>query len=302
MSISLRYDSVVSMLTMKIAEHYANLFKSVERLASGKRINNADDDPAGLSLRSSLRASATALTQGSRNANDAISLLQTADGAMSIINDTLIRMKELASQASTGTYNANQRAAMNEEYQSLANEITRIATMTDFNGIKLLDGSLATPYTSDVLTPTGALRVHVGSGAHDFFDIILESVTAAALGLGYDIADSTKAGYGIGTQAEAQQALVAVAAAMERATSVQANIGSTQNRMTSMVKQLIVQTENLTAAQSRVSNANIVQEMMHFVRDKILTQMSVAIFSQANSMPSMALSLLKGGIASPEHT
>ncbi len=302
MAISLHYNSVASMLTMKLTGHYTDFFKTVERLASGNRINHAADDPAGLSVSSFLRTNISALGQGARNVNDAISLMQTADGAMQLINDTLVRMKEIAMQASTGTYNTGQRAAMNEEFQALANEITRIATMTDFNSKKLLDGSLASPYDGNTLTSTGAVRVHVGNDSTDFYDLMIESVTAVALGLGYDVGDATLPGYAISTQEQAQTAIVAVAAAIKRATDVHESIGTSQNRLAATVKHLAVHIENLTAAESRVSNADIAQEMIRYVRDKIVTQTATALFSQANSMPSMALTLLKNGIATSDNT
>ena len=126
-----------------LTAHYAGMSDSVRRLSSGLRVSTAADDAAGLAIRELMRADIAALNQGIRNANDAISLIQTADGALGIIDEKLIRMKELAEQAATGTYNSDQRLMINSEFQAMASEIQRIAVSTDFNGVKLLDGSLS---------------------------------------------------------------------------------------------------------------------------------------------------------------
>ncbi|MBQ7607402.1 MAG: flagellin, partial [Desulfovibrionaceae bacterium] len=126
-----------------LTSHYGNLATSTQRLSTGLRINSAADDAAGLAIRELMRSDITAMQQGIRNANDAISLLQTADGALGVIDEKLIRMKELAEQAATGTYDSVQRLMIDSEYQQMASEITRIANATDFNGMKLLDGTLS---------------------------------------------------------------------------------------------------------------------------------------------------------------
>ncbi len=302
MSSFIGFNSLVSILTNNLAGHYAKLAKSIERLSTGKRINSAADDPAGYAMSSYLRADISALKQGARNANDAISLAQTADGAMQTINNTLIRMKELAEQASTGTYTSTQRSMMNDEYQMLADEITRIATATEFNGIKLLDGSLTGPHDGTGVQSKGALRVHVGSGndASDYYDIQIGSATASSLGIGDDMGDATKAGYTIETQGQAQESLVAVNAAIEKATVIHSGIGIMQNRLGATIKHVAVQSENLAAAESRVTDVDIALEMMSFVRNKILAEISVALLSQANSMPYMALALLQSSAVRPK--
>ena len=126
-----------------LTSHYSNLATSTQRLSSGLRINSAADDAAGLAIRELMRSDITAMQQGIRNANDAISLLQTADGALGVIDEKLIRMKDLAEQAATGTYDSVQRMMIDSEYQQMASEITRIANATDFNGIHLLNGNLS---------------------------------------------------------------------------------------------------------------------------------------------------------------
>jgi flagellin len=149
-------------------------------------VNRSADDAAGLSIRELMRAQITALNQGIRNANDAISLIQTADGALGIIDEKLIRMKELAEQAATGTYNSDQRLIIDQEFQAMGAEINRIARATDFNGVKLLDGSLSGPHDGSGLAPSGGLKVHFGPGndpAEDYYYITIGDATTLGLGL-----------------------------------------------------------------------------------------------------------------------
>jgi flagellin len=167
-----------------LSNSYSQLSTSVQRLSSGLRINSAADDAAGLAVRELMRSDITVLNQGVRNANDAISMIQTADGALSVIDEKLIRMKELAEQAATGTYTTAQRLIMDSEYQAMASEITRIATATDFNGVKLLDGSLSGLQTGH--TQAG-MKIHFGTGnasAEDYYYIKINSATSSALGIG----------------------------------------------------------------------------------------------------------------------
>ncbi|WP_300925213.1 flagellin, partial [uncultured Desulfovibrio sp.] len=158
-----------------LTSHYNNLSTSTQRLSSGLRVNSAADDAAGLAIRELMRSDIAALQQGQRNANDAISLIQTADGALGVIDEKLVRMKELAEQAATGTYDSTQRLMIESEYQAMASEITRIANATDFNNIKLLDGSLSSSvHDGSGMDSTGKLKVHFGSAndsAEDYYYI-----------------------------------------------------------------------------------------------------------------------------------
>lgn len=167
--------------------HYSRLATSTQRLSSGLRINSAADDAAGLAIRELQRADITALHQGARNANDAISMIQVADGALGIIDEKLIRMKELAEQAATGTYDSTQRLMIDSEFQAMASEIDRIARATDFNGIHLLDGSLKGKHNGSGLNSTGAMKIHFGSGndsAEDYYYVEIGDCTVKGLGLG----------------------------------------------------------------------------------------------------------------------
>ena len=149
-----------------------------------RSVNSAADDAAGLAIREMMRADIAAMQQGTRNVNDAISMIQTADGAMAVIDEKLIRMKELAEQAATGTYNSTQRLIINSEFQAMADEIDRIANATDFNGIKLLDGSLSGAHDGSGPVSSGAVKVHFGAGndsAEDYYYIECASATVGAL-------------------------------------------------------------------------------------------------------------------------
>ena len=143
MSLIINHNMMALNASRNLAGAYDDLSTSVRRLSSGLRVSTAADDAAGLAIRELMRADIAALNQGVRNANDAISLIQTADGALQVIDEKLIRMKELADQAATGTYNSDQRLIIDSEYQAMASEITRIASATDFNGIYLLNGNLS---------------------------------------------------------------------------------------------------------------------------------------------------------------
>ncbi len=276
--------------------HYGNLSQSTQRLSSGLRINTAADDAAGLAIRELQRADIASLQQGARNANDAISLIQTADGALQTIDEQLIRMKELAEQAATGTYDSTQRLMIESEYQALASEITRIANATDFNGIKLLDGSLSGAHDGSKMKATGALKVHFGTAndsAEDYYYIEIGDSTASALGLG-NASKAGDAGFTVSTQSQAQAALVAVTQAIVSKDKIRAHLGSTQNRLEATISNLNIQAENLQAAESRISDVDVATEMTEFVRNQILTQSAVAMLSQANSLPKMAMQLIGG--------
>ncbi len=279
-----------------LATHYGSLQTSIERLSSGLRVNGASDDAAGLAIRELMRADVAALNQGVRNANDAVSLLQTADGALGVIDEQLIRMKELTEQAATGTYDSTQRLMLESEYQAIASEITRIANATDFNGTKLLDGTLSGVHNGNALVSTGAVRVHFGTGndsAQDYYDVTIGNSTASALGIG-NSATSSSDGFSISTQSLAQEALVGINNAIVSKDKIRANLGAMQNRLEATVQNLTIQSENVQAAESRISDADVAAEMTTFVRNQILTQSAVAMLGQANSMPRMALNLIGG--------
>ncbi len=186
MAISIHTNLMAGNAARTLGSHYNRLSKSVQRLSSGLRINSAADDAAGLAIRELMRADVAGLNQGIRNANDAISMIQTADGALAVIDEKLIRMKELAEQAATGTYNSTQRLMIDSEFQAMGAEIDRIARATDFNGIHLLDGSLAGDHDGSGLNAVGAMKIHFGTGnasAEDYYYVEMGDCTTGGLGL-----------------------------------------------------------------------------------------------------------------------
>ena len=452
-----------------LSNSYGDLGVSTRRLSSGLRISTAADDAAGLAIRELMRADIASLNQGVRNANDAISMIQVADGALQVIDEKLIRMKELATQASTGTYTSDQRIIIDSEYQAMASEIQRIAMATDFNGIKLLDGSLSSRiHDASGLKSTGKLKIHFGTGnssAEDYYYIQVQETGSHGLSLGSgstfeesmkkyrakidetfkfhfqrmlqageissseysqlltgakDLVDTVEnfgkadniaqfeityaatfgddsylggiygdgylnnypqetytypiitgdtvaerfasyqgmstddkqklqylfgrtaanimndsytgwmppvlleanplptnvseqivqnavsdasswylnrhdyAGMNIATQENAQMSLDAITKAIIEKDKERANLGAMQNRLENTITNLQIQSENLLAAESRISDVDTAQEMTNFVRNQILTQAAVAMLAQANSLPQMAMQLMQG--------
>ena len=295
MSLVINHNLMAQNAARNLGESYSSLGVSTRRLSSGLRVGTAADDAAGLAVRELMRADITSLNQGVRNANDAISMIQTADGALGVIDEKLIRMKELATQAATGTYTSDQRLIIDSEYQAMASEITRIASATDFNGIYLLNGNLSgATHSGAGLNSTGKMKVHFGTGnlsAEDYYYVQIGTSTASALGVGISAA-SGQAGRSISTQQLAQQALEGLNNAIVSKDKIRANLGALQNRLSNTVQNLQIQAENLQAAESQISDVDVAQEMTSFVRSQILTQSAVAMLSQANSLPRMAMQLL----------
>jgi flagellin len=247
----------------------------VQRLSSGLRIVGAQDDAAGLAVRELLRADVAALRQAARNAQDAVSMLQTGEGAMQVVDNILVRMRELAEQAANGTYTDGQRNAINSEFTQLSEEVDRIAAVTNFNGIELLNSA------------SGTLSIQVGTANGDDDKITVNLIDVTVSGLGIDEVN-------LATQASAAAALVTIAAAIESKDSARASFGAKMNRLDASVTVLDTQAENLLAAESRISDVDVAKEMSVFARNQVLAQAGVAMMAQANAMPQMALSLLRG--------
>ena len=297
MSLVINHNMMAANASRNLSNSYGALATSTRRLSSGLRITTAADDAAGLAIRELMRSDISTLNQGVRNANDAISLIQTADGALQVIDEKLIRMKELAEQAATGTYTSDQRLIIDSEYQAMASEITRIASATDFNGIYLLNGNLSSMvHDGSGLTPQGKLKVHFGTGnasSEDYYYVQIGCSTASAFGLGLGAANG-RDGRSISTQDLAQKALDAITSAIVSKDKIRANLGALQNRLENTISNLQIQAENLQSAESQISDVDVATEMTQFVRNQILTQSAVAMLSQANSLPKMAMQLISG--------
>ena len=298
MSLVINHNMMAMNAARNLSQSYGALSNSTRRLSSGLRVGTAADDAAGLAIRELMRADIKTLGQGVRNANDAISMIQTADGALQIIDEKLIRMKELSEQAATGTYNSTQRGLIDSEYQAMASEITRIANATDFNGIKLLDGTLSsTTHDGSGLNSTGKLKVHFGTGNdsdEDYYYIRVGTSTASALGIGNSSDSTVGGGFTVSTQQAAQQSLAAIDEAIISKDKIRASLGALQNRLENTISNLTIQAENLQSSESRISDVDTATEMTEFVRNQILTQSAVAMLSQANGLPKMAMQLIGG--------
>jgi|Deesub1362A_J573_1020465.scaffolds.fasta_scaffold00878_4 flagellin len=258
----------------------AKLAVSIERLSSGLRINSAKDDAAGLAISMKLTAHIRSINQAVRNAQDGISVVQTAEGALNEIHNILTRMRELAQQAANGVLSASDRSALNQEFQDLKAEITRISDTTDFNGLKLLDGSLSTNGIS--------LQVGINNTNQDRITIsgsTLADIDASALGLSGTISS-------IETASNAQSMLTLIDSAISTVSTRRGNLGAVQNRLSSTIANLEIAVENLTAANSRIVDADFAVETANLTKNQIILQAGVAVLAQANIIPQYALQLL----------
>ena len=257
---------------------------SVERISSGIRINRAADDAAGLGISEALRSDIRGLRQAVRNANDGIALINVAEGALNEQSSILIRLRELASQAATGTVGSTERATIQLEFNALRNEIDRISATTQFNGQGLVDGSLASTVSSanQVL-----IQVGIDSGTNSRINlneqINLTAVTSSSLAI--DTLSVTAA-------AEALTTLDTINTAISQVTQARGQVGAVQNRLTRSVGNLSVSIENLQAAESSIRDADIAKEIADLTRNQILVQSATAMVGQANLIPQSILLLL----------
>jgi flagellin len=263
------------------------------RLSSGMRINNAADDAAGLAVSERMKAQIRSMSQAERNANDGISLLQTAEGAMNENSGILIRMRELAMQSATGTLGASERDSTQLEFTQLTQELDRIAQVTQFNGTNLLDGTTATSFS---------FQVGIGTTSNDAITANMVDMTTAQYGTGLlDAAGAAVTPVDISTgtlsitdAASALTSLTAIDSAITITSQARATLGSVQNRLQVTVTNLQSARENLSAANSRIRDVDVAEESAAMTRNNILAQAGTAVLAQANQLPSMALSLLRG--------
>jgi flagellin len=266
-----------------LGNNNANLKNSLERLSSGLRINRAQDDAAGLAISEMMRADIASMGQAIRNANDGIGMVNVAEGALAEQSTMIIRMRELASQAATGTVGSAERATIDVEFQALKNEINRTAEVTEFNGQKLINGSLA----ADPSVPTVVIQVGIQASVNDRIDlnasIDLTAINASSLAL--DALSVTSV-------AGALSSLAALDSAISTVVDGRGRLGALQNRLSHTLKSLAVTKENLTAAESQIRDADYAEEISIFTKNQILSQASTAILAQANLVPQTVLQLL----------
>jgi len=250
--------------------------RSLARLSSGFRINQASDDAAGLAISENLRAQIRGLRQAQRNANDGISLVQVAEGGLNEVSNMVIRLRELAVQAASDTIGQTERGFLDVEYQQLKSEIQRVSEVTTFNGRDLLNGT------------GGQLDIQVGTHNDSFKDRISFNTSAAnssleALGMATE---------SLGTKEAAQTSIEVVDRALVSVNSIRANFGAMQNRLQSAVNNIGVSDENLSAANSRIRDADVAAESSDLARNNILLQAGVSVLTQANQASQIALKLL----------
>ena len=249
------------------------LSRSLERLSSGLRITRASDDAAGLAISESFRAEIRSLAQAQRNANDGVSLLQIAEGALNETSNNLIRLRELAIQSANGTLGVNERATLNAEFADLRSEIDRVAQVTEFNGRKPLNGS------------AGAITFQVGVNATSNDRISVSGVDATASGIGIN-------GLAISSVTGANSALSILDSAISQVASLRGSFGTAQNRLESTIRSLGVSIENTSAAESRIRDVDVASETAILTRNQVLQQAGIAVLAQANVSTQSALALL----------
>ena len=246
------------------------LEKAMEKLSSGKRINSAGDDAAGLAIATRMDAAVRGMDVAKRNAQDGISLIQTAESAQGTISSLLQRLRELAVQADNDTNNTEDKASLQDELDELVKEIDHIAQNTTFNGISLLNGS-------------GSVQLHISNIENDTVSVSTFDVTASALSV-----DSLSLDGG------AQAAISAIDAALDTVSGNRAELGAMQSRLNFVIDNLNVNQNNLTSAKSRIEDADMASEMSTLTKQRVLTQSSMAMLQQANQNPQQILQLLQG--------
>ncbi|MEO5971616.1 MAG: flagellin [Bdellovibrionia bacterium] len=252
------------------------LDRSLERLASGNRINHASDDAAGLAISENLRASIRGMRQAKRNSQDGVSLVQVSEGGISEVTSILIRLRELAIQAASDTIGNVERGYVDREFQSLKQEVERVANVTEFNNTPLLNGR------------AGIMEIQVGIRNNAFLDRIVfngekSDVTLEALQL---------SGESVATKQSAQLSLAAIDGGINRVNSIRAELGALQNRLQSTINSQMVSDENMSAANSRIRDTDMAEEISEMTKANILMQSGVAVLGHANATSSLALKLL----------
>jgi len=260
----------------------AEMDQAMERLSSGKRINSAMDDAAGLTIAHSLDAKVASLNQAARNANDGVSLINLAEGALDQVSAMLTRMRELAVQAINGTYSQTDRSNMNSEFGALSDEITRISDNTKFNGTAVI-GTAAT------------LTFQVGHTASDTITLTTVDMGAGKIGSGavYVSAQAIYAATAASSVTKAQTSLSVIDAAIQDVDGYRATLGATANRLEHSAANLMTRVENQMAARSRIEDADYAVEAANLARAQVLQQAGTAMLSQANASTQTVLSLLK---------
>lgn len=250
--------------------------KSLEKLSTGQRVNRAADDAAGLTISEKMRSQVRGLNQASRNAQDGISAVQTAEGALDEVHSMLQRMRELTVQAGNDTNQDKDRAAIKAEIHQLYDEIDSISTKTEFNKQKLLSGGFK-----------NGKKLQVGANEGQTLTITIDNMAAKSIGL------SAKNDLKVDSSDEVSKSIVKIDKAIEKISEQRSNLGAVQNRLEHTIKNLDNAAENTQAAESRIRDTNMAKEMSTFTKNNVLSQAAQAMISQANQVPQQALQLLR---------
>jgi len=279
------YNNLYSMNAQRnLGSNNANLGQSLERLSSGLRVNRGADDAAGLAISEKLRSDIRAINQVVRNSNDGISIINTAEGALSQQSAMLTRMRELAAQAATGSVGSTERQTIQREFGALRDELDRITAVTEFNGQKLTDGSL-----SSSIAAGSQVIIQIGfkSTVNDRINLNTAVDVTAIDSTGLAIQNLS-----VTAAAQALTALSSINSAISKVTDARGRLGAVQNRFTYTIANLQISAENLQAAESQIRDADYASEISQFTRNQILVQASTAILAQANLVPQTVLQLL----------
>ena len=277
-----------------LSANASNGQKNLEKLSSGYRINRSADDAAGLAISEQMRSKINGLDQASANASDAIGLIQTAEGALTETHSMLQRMVTLATQSANGTYNSTARGAISEEVKALKDEIDRIASTTDYNGVKPLQKTAAaggsgggavtpTPAPSGT-TATSGIQVQIGPTSTEVLYIATTNMNASSLGI---------KSISVSTVSNANTAITKINDAINKVSTHRAKLGASQNRLEHTINNLKTTNENMPAAESRIRDTDMAKEMAAFTKNNILNQAAQSMLSQANQQPQGVLSLLR---------
>ena len=254
-----------------LSANASNGQKNLEKLSSGYRINRSADDAAGLAISEQMRSKINGLDQATSNANDAIGLIQTAEGALTETHSMLQRMVTLATQSANGTYNSTARSAIGAEVTALKEELNRIASTTDYNGVK-------------PLAQTASITVQIGPTAGEKLEIASAKMGSTALNVN---------GIDVSTVSKANSAITTINKAINTVSTHRAKLGASQNRLEHTINNLKTTNENMTAAESRIRDTDMAKEMAAFTKNNILNQAAQSMLSQANQQPQGVLSLLR---------
>ncbi len=274
-----------------LSNNNSALTKNLEKLSSGYRINRAGDDAAGLAISEKMRAQITGLQTAQKNSEDGVSLVQTAEGALTEVHSMLNRMVELATQSANGTYSSANRAEMQKEVVALRNEIDRISNTANFNGTTLFSKFQGTG------SAKGVVAIHASETANtaDQIKITLSAMSSSKMSakIGTKQETVTLSKVDISTSTNALKAITMAKMAIDIVSSMRSDFGALQNRLEHTINNLGVQTENLSAAESRIRDVDMAKEMMTYTKNNILVQASQAMLAQANQVPQGVLQLLQ---------